>query len=462
MDTNQPSPVYSSDRLSRLVRRLNVISMRSSSSIACLLTVSAVQATISPGSLVTISGAVDVNSQSAWWDPLDEYGGYQWLAYLRNPLSGSTANNNVMIARRSNSDGTISRDCVKTSSGDCAVFVDDSGHNTPSIAVDGDGYVHVFTSMHNEAWKYYRSDSPYSATLVDHSSEMPDPTVLITYPVVKRDADGNLWLIVRGEATTSGRGGYFYKYTMSSNTWARISIWAYRAGYSVYPDDIQFSSDGDVHIQWEWSKYPASAVRHQGSYVRYTPSSGTYRSASGATVLPPLTQDTADIVYQPLTSGETYSGDINASPVPAFQSAKLALYEDSAGGVHINSAYRFANETDQLWQVRRATATFGTASPWKREIVYSDENTSAAIGVTHDGTTVRIYYCLASGSAWVLEKSGTSTWTNQELAPATGKKVRRLQAKMRSDGTDILYLGAPNNVDANTGSLYFLTVGGRA
>ncbi|KAK7429883.1 hypothetical protein QQZ08_003505 [Neonectria magnoliae] len=438
--------------------------MRTLSSIACLLTVSAVQATIQTGSLVTISGAVDVNSQSAWWNPLDEYGGYQWLAYLRNPLSGSIANNNVMVARRTESDGAISRDCLKTSSGDCAVFVDDNGHNTPSIAVDGDGYVHVFTSMHNEAWKYYRSSSPYSATLVDHSSDMPDQTVKITYPVIKRDASGNLRLIVRGEASgdSSARGGYFYKYTTSSKTWTRISLWAYRSGYSVYPDDIQFSSDGDVHIQWEWSKYPASAVRHQGSYVRYTPSSGTYRSASGATVSLPITQNTADIVYQPLTSGETYSGDINASPVPAFQSAKLALYEDSTGIVRISSAYRFANETDQLWQVRRATATFGTPSPWKREIVFSGENTSAAIGVTHDGTTVRIYYCLASGSAWVLERSGSSAWTNQELVPAAGKKVRRLQAKMRSDGIDILYLGAPSNVDATTGSLYFLTVGGRA
>ncbi|KAF7559644.1 hypothetical protein G7046_g4522 [Stylonectria norvegica] len=438
--------------------------MRTFSTIACLAAASVARAAIVTSDLITISTAVDVNSQSAWWNPLDEYGDYQWLAYLRNPPGGSTANNNVMVARRTKSDGAITRDCLKTSAGDCAVFVDDNGHNAPSIALDGDGYVHVFTSMHNVAWKYYRSDSPYSATLVDRSSEMPDQAVKITYPVVKRHASGDLWLIVRGEASgdTSARGGYFYKYTMSSKTWARISIWAYRTGYSIYPDDIQFSSDGDVHLQWEWSKYPASAVRHQGSYVRYKPSSNSYRSASGATVSLPITQDTQDIVYQPLTTGETYSGDINASPVPAFQSAKLALYEDAAGQVHINHGYRFANESDQLWQVRRASAVFGTSDPWTREIVYAGENTSAAVGITHDGTTVRIYYCRTSGSVWVLEKSGSAGWTNTALAPAAGKQVQRLQAKMRSDGTDILYLGAPKNVDANTGSLYFMSVGGRA
>ncbi|KAJ3539570.1 hypothetical protein NM208_g5434 [Fusarium decemcellulare] len=432
------------------------------SSFAYLLATSAVHAAISPGTLVTISSAVDANSQSAWWNPLDEFSGYQWLAYLRNPLEGSKLNHNVMVVRRAQSNGAISRDCLKTTDGECAEFVDDNGHNTPSIAVDGDGYVHVFTSMHNEPWNYFRSSSANSATLVDRSSEMPDPTLKVTYPVVKRDADGNLWLIVRGQASDSvGRGGYFYKYTTSSKKWARTSLWAYRKGYSVYPNDIQFSSDGDVHLQWEWAKFPASAVRHEGSYLRYTPSSNKYRSASGATVTLPITQDTPDIVYQPLTSGESYDGDTGASPVPAFQSAKLALYEDSAKNVHVSNAYRFAEKSNQLWQVRRATATFGTSNPWKREVVFSDENTSAAIGITHDGKTVRIYYCLASGSAWVLERSGSTAWTNNELKPVAGKKVQRLQAKMRSDGTDILYLGAPKNVDAETGSIYFLTVGGR-
>jgi hypothetical protein len=437
--------------------------MRSFSLITCLAA-SAARAAITTSDLITISTAVDANSQSAWWNPLDEFGDYQWLSYLRNPPSGSTANNNVMVARRAKSNGDIVRDCVQTTSGECAVFLDDNGHNAPSIAVDGDGYVHVFTSMHNEPWKYFRSDSPWSATLVDHSADMPDQGLRVTYPVSKRDANGDLWLIIRGQAINdeTAKGGYFYKYTKSTQSWARVSIWAYRKGYSVYPDDIQFSSDGDVHLQWEWSKYPASGVRHQGSYVRYTPSSSKYRSASGGTVTLPITQDTQDIVYQPLTTGEGYSGDIGHSPVPAFQSAKLALYEDGAGAVRIHAAYRFANETYDLWQVRRASATFGTSNPWTREIVYAGDNTSAAIGVTHDGTTIRIYYCLASGSVWVLEKSGSGGWTNTAIAAADGKKVRRLQAKMRSDGTDILYLGAPQNVNANTGSLYFMSVGGRS
>lgn len=419
--------------------------------------------TIVPGSLTTVSTAADGTNQAAWWTPLDESGGFTWLAYLRNPTSGSYANNNVMVARLDTSSGSIVRDCLKnTTSSDCALFTDDTGHNQPSLGVDGDGFVHVFTCMHNNAWRYYRSQEPYSSTtLVDASDDMPDQGALITYPVIKRDASGNLWLIVRGEASgdTSARGGYLYRYEAKSKKWSRVSIWAYNPGYSVYPDDIQFSSDGDVHLQWEWSKYPASEGRHEGSYLRYKPSTGKYYTITGAEAAVPVTQSTANVVFQPLTSGEAYGG--NGAPPPLLQSAKMELYEDSAGSVHVNHAYRFQNETEGTWQVRRATSGTGS-STWSREILLSNPDTTAALGFTHDGTTARIYYCQVDGSAWVLEKIGSSSWVNTEVDAVKGKKVQRLQAIMRTDGTDVLYLASPTNVDASTGSLYMLTVGGRS
>lgn len=418
---------------------------------------------IVPGSLQTISTATDDSNQAAWWSPMDEAGGYTWMGYTRDPPSGSQANNNIMIVRRDISTGAVSRDCVRaTSSSECSVFPDDLGHNQPSVAVDGDGFVHVFTSMHNDVWRYFRSEEPYSSTtLVNASGDMPDGDVLITYPVVKRDASGDLWLIVRGEAPgdTSARGGYLYHYDTSAKTWTRISRWAYRTGFAIYPDDIQFSSDGDVHLQWEWSKYPSSVGRHEASYIRYRPSTNQFRSVTGAVVTVPVTQSTANLVFQPLTSGEIYQ-NIN-SDAPIQQSAKMALYEDSAGGVHVQHAYRFQNVTGGPWQLRRARSTGTASSPWTREIVSPSPDTTAALGITHDGSTVRIYYCRRPGSAWVFENTG-SGWVNTELGAVQGKRVERLQAIMRSDGTDVLYLAAPTNVNSRTGSLYLLEVGGRS
>ena len=40
-----------------------------------------------------------------------------------------------------------------------AEYTDDVGHNQPSIARDGSGRLHVFASMHNNAWRYFRSDT---------------------------------------------------------------------------------------------------------------------------------------------------------------------------------------------------------------------------------------------------------------------------------------------------------------
>lgn len=431
-----------------------------------LLALPAAYANVSFGPRVTISSAADSTNQAAWWVPLDEFGGYDWLAYLRNPPSGSAAYHEVMVARRDTANGAIIRDCLKTSSGSCATFVDDIGHNTPSVAVDGDGFVHVFTGLHNDEWKYFRSTEPFSSTtLVDVSSEMPDQSVQFTYPVLKRAPSGDLWLIIRGEDASTGeraRGGYFYRYSTSSQEWSRVSIWAYNVGHSVYPDDIQFSSDGDVHLQWEWCKFPASQVRHEGSYVRYTPSTDTYRSVTGDVVSVPITQDDAGIVFQPLTSGETYDGDINASPGPAFQSAKMAIYEDpSSDALLIHHAYRFKNTTAGPWQVRRARGTFG-AGAWTREILHASTDTTAALGFTHDGSVARIYYCRVGGSAYVLEKNGNSAWVDTQIAPVASNRVERVAARMRGDGTDVLYLGAPTNVNSSTGSVYLLEVSGRS
>ena len=431
-------------------------------SVAAAALLSKVRATIKPSSLITVTTAADNTNAAAWWTPLDEFGDYAWISYVRNPTSGSKANNNVMVVRRSLSDGAIQRDCLKDSStGDCVLFVDDAGHNQPSLAVDGDGYVHVFTSMHHNSWRYYRSAEPFSVDFTEAGDDMPDQDVFWTYPVIKRDAAGDLWLIIRGGPADDmeARSGYLFHYDTSAKSWTRVSRWAHRSGYSVYPDDIQFSSDGDVHLQWEWSQAPASAGRHEGSYIRYRPSTGKFKTITGQEVAVPVTQDTPNVVFQPLTSGETYGQ--NGSPPPLFQSAKLALYEDSAGSVHVQSAYRFQNETDGTWQVRRARSISGGNS-WSREIVFADVDTSAAVGFTHYAGVARIYYCRIGGSVWVLEKDGDAAWTNNELVPAKGKKVQRLQAIVRSDGVDTLYLGAPTNVDASTGSVYTLTVGGRS
>lgn len=80
----------SADQLQLLILLPLYFGMANLKSLIFLAAVSTVRATISPGSLVTISTAVDATSGAAWWDPLDEYGGYDWLAYLRNPPGGGS------------------------------------------------------------------------------------------------------------------------------------------------------------------------------------------------------------------------------------------------------------------------------------------------------------------------------------------------------------------------------------
>src|SRR5205823_2728017 len=104
---------------------------------------------------------------------------------------------NVWVARR-NPDGTFLRGCLKTTTGACSAVVDDTGHNDPSLHLDGDGYIHVFANMHVVNWIYYRSTAPLDpTTLADRSTTMPDQNAGFTYLSLTRDGYGDLWLIIR-------------------------------------------------------------------------------------------------------------------------------------------------------------------------------------------------------------------------------------------------------------------------
>ncbi|UNA33921.1 BNR repeat-containing protein [Klebsiella pneumoniae subsp. pneumoniae] len=69
---------------------------------------------------------------------------------------GTAGYHQVEIVRR-DADGTLTRGMCKNVDGTVAEFNNDVGHNQPSVVVDGAGYIHVFTSMHVNLLRYFRS-----------------------------------------------------------------------------------------------------------------------------------------------------------------------------------------------------------------------------------------------------------------------------------------------------------------
>ncbi|WP_226531097.1 BNR-4 repeat-containing protein [Microbacterium paraoxydans] len=413
---------------------------------AATLTVLALSVPASAGAATpeveNVPVTVDSSNQSGWWNPLVVDGDETYFAY--NVPGSTAAKHQVNLAVRA-ADGTWTSGCLRLATGACAEYLDDNGHNQPSIAIDGDGYIHAFVSMHHEPWKYFRSTVPYDATsLVDVSAEMPDAGAAISYPVTAQGADGDLWLMVRvGADPQARRDGVLYHYDPATGAWSRETTIAAAVNHSFYPDDLEVDADGRVHVLWEWGPWPADPYRHLGSYAVYDPASGGFDDVAGQALPTPIRPDTPGaVVWRGYEPGETI-GDA----VPAVQTAKMAI----AAGELVGLAYRYADTTENSFDVRWATWS-GTA--WTSQTLVDTDalgggvQTIAALDTTTAGGETRVYAvvsaqdCGITRSQTVQLTSGATGWSTDAVGePVQGQQ--RLRAATRTDGTDVVYLSAP-------------------
>ena len=399
-------------------------------------------------SVVEVPYRMDASNQAGWWRPIEEHNGHVYLAYNAwggpGPTNGGpTDTHTVYIARRS-PDGSWTRGCLKSAPGSgCVVYGDDVGHNQPSIAIDGDGYIHAFVSMHNDNWRYYRSDAPGDVTtMVNRSAELPDQGLRYTYPNLAKAQNGDVYLIIRVYPTWPGPGyGRLFRWSNSAKTWARVATFAADSDWIVYPNDVAGTSDGRIHIGWEWAYGGANGLRHLGSYLVYDPATGQFRNAAGTVVNAPATT-ASPVVYRPLGPHENPPGCRKPSSCPGVQSAKLAI-NPSTGRPLV--AYRYRSNHNYPFRVWLAE---WTGSSWANSLVYAGNyDTYAALDITTPGSDdVRVYYAkketLQPNQPHVATRSQSGGWVEHALL--YGARVERLSVIRRSQ-IDYLYMADPGD-----------------
>jgi hypothetical protein len=395
---------------------------------------------------------MDASNQAGWWSPVEEYGGNLYVAYNAwggpGPTNGGANDTHTVYVAKQTATGEWTRGCLRVSpGGSCVVYTDDVGHNQPSIAIDGDGYIHAFVSMHNNNWRYYRSEQPGDVTtMVNRSAEMPDQNQRYTYPNLTRAEDGDVYLIIRAYPDWPGPGhGRLYRWDNSTNQWERSATFAAQDGWVVYPDDIDVAN-GKVHIAWEWAYRGASGIRHLGSYMSFDPATGAFRNAAGSAVSVPATTSSA-VVYRALGGHD----DLNcrsASSCPGVQSAKMVI--DPVTGRPM-VAYRYRSNHDYPFRVWSAE---WTGNGWANSLVYRGSyDTHAALDISAYAGGVRVYYAkkgtLHPNQAHVATRQAGGSWAEHALL--SGIRVDRLAIE-QSGSTDYLYLAATGEQELHFGS----------
>jgi hypothetical protein len=266
---------------------------------------------------------IDASNQAAWWKPIAEFDGSIYVAFNGwggpGPTNGGGADTHTVYIAKRDPTGIWTQACLRDTTGGCQVYPDDVGHHQPTIAVDGDGYIHAFVAMHNSNRRYWRSTLPGNVdSMADRSQTMPDQGGSYTYPVATRGANGDVYLIIR--ALPEGR---LFRWDNGVDSWSRVATFASDSGYVVYPDDVVVDASGSVNIVWEWAYSKPDALRHLGSYLRYSPAENRFYNAAGTQVAVPATT-TSPVVYQPVEGGEQATGRESASGPRAYRARRSA------------------------------------------------------------------------------------------------------------------------------------------
>ncbi|WP_341939587.1 BNR repeat-containing protein [Marinimicrobium sp. C2-29] len=171
-------------------------------------------------------------------------------------------------------------------------------HNTISLIVDGEGYLHL-------AWGHHDSPLNYSVSVSPHSLTMGEPTEMVglaeervTYPQFFQIGSGNLLFLYRDGA--SGRGRVVLNhYDVESREWTRrqdnlIDGEGERSAYW----DMAIGADDTLHLAWVWRESPDVATNHDLLYAESSNGGKTWRRRGGGEYQLPVTRDTAEIAYE--------------------------------------------------------------------------------------------------------------------------------------------------------------------
>jgi hypothetical protein len=175
-------------------------------------------------------------------------------------------------------------------------------HNSISIVVDGDGYLHMAWDHHGHPLRYCRSVEPGSLELSGKMNLEDAPGDIaknpciwrVTYPEFYRMADGNLLLLFRHGA--SGRGNLvMYRYDLKSRHWTLvhenlIDGQGQRNAYWQACTDTR----GTMHLSWCWREHGGVETNHDLCYARSTDGGKTWTHSNGTPYTIPINADTAE------------------------------------------------------------------------------------------------------------------------------------------------------------------------
>ncbi|MFA9370848.1 MAG: BNR repeat-containing protein [Labilibaculum antarcticum] len=167
-------------------------------------------------------------------------------------------------------------------------------HNSISIMLDGNGYLHVSWDHHGNPLRYAKSIKPYSLQLGPKMEMTGSNETNVTYPQFFRMPNGNLIFMFRDGQ--SGKGNLaMNSYDCKTKTWLQIqSNLIDGEGQRNAYWQACVDNKGDIHVSWVWRESPDVASNHDLCYARSKDGGISWENSKGQKYSLPITAATAE------------------------------------------------------------------------------------------------------------------------------------------------------------------------
>lgn len=172
-------------------------------------------------------------------------------------------------------------------------------HNTISIAVDGDGILHMSWDHHCHPLRYVRSVAPGSLELTGLVPMTGQNEERVTYPEFFNLDNGDLLFLYR--LGSSGNGNTMLnRYDVRTRTWSPVQhpLIHGQGQRNAYTNQIAVDRRGVWHLSWTWRETPDVRTNHDICYARSSDQGRTWENSTGERYVLPITMENAELVFR--------------------------------------------------------------------------------------------------------------------------------------------------------------------
>jgi len=170
-------------------------------------------------------------------------------------------------------------------------------HNSISIAIDIDGFLHVSWDQHDTRLRYAKSKTPFGLELGEEESMTGNDETKVTYPEFHNLPNGKLLFCYRSGA--SGRGNMIVKsYDVKTKKWNSLqnNLLDGENERSAYWQ-ICVGKKG-IYISWVWRESWDVSTNHDICYAFSADGGQTWEKSTGEKYTLPITKASAEIAWE--------------------------------------------------------------------------------------------------------------------------------------------------------------------